>query len=877
MRYHKLLKKISILTTSIIGLFCLCACPSGDDSSADLKTLVPDTINTTAIDNIPGYDELIKSEIIERTNVSIENGIFPLDEDTSVANEFLATNKAFGKLSAFSDSCELIDFNDQNTISFYGSILGFSFLQDVSKKYEIKGKEITISDSNQNNVGSYSVGDSFHSGAFLVLKSFDNSSWEREAYMTSINRTYVTYMPNSSDVNRGVYYKFYNSVQFSFLSHYEEKSSGILWWKSTSEEPVYSYFNVVQTTTVFIAKTSLGIRFYCESFDSIEIEDEELSSEELDIIHSSTTMTNGSVSFSTITAEIYEETPNTYQVNYVGESGEEHIPFNSTKTFTKPGRYEFVITNILGVEQTITLYIVDIGDDNGISLFFGSGIIDSSMRVFEPTKSVQTYMVGKTYCLKEIPAYAPGLYGNILYSKDENSIQNNQFDVLKTFENNHDVYSGTFSLRGFYIFDLFTSDPSTSSGDIAHFVFTFFISNDTSYAPSVNQSLLSSPLRSNVLATKVYVVTLPTTGGGAYQFVYPYSQDFSQEAYDLAVEIEELSVEIVEDSDQKVYYYKSHDNPNIKVAYTSKLSLYNEINYYADKNIGVAYLEGDVPFAQSIVEEDELSNLSENSLRTTVRLVRNENVLFNLRTGELYLNDFQFTQVADFEVDSVSFIKENNETVSVGFDESLDSMFSKNEKVLVVEHNWNKENKYEAIYSKNNSCQLAVRIGSSSRIIDLNSNGEHIYAESFRFISVTDMYDSQTLITVDNGSVRTVFSMNEINGLDLPSGYFTITVSNRNKQSYKFTISCDGKDFNEQNSIFNYNHDEYRKSFVPASADGGNVVSIDTKPKSHSVNVWVLVVSILGTAIVCILTTALISNGVYQKRIASLRKGKKSK
>ena len=858
---------LSFLTKVLFLSVCLGVSACTNSAGKGGIDLIPSKINDTAIKSITGYDSMDKKEIENHVSKSISNEQTYGDDEKAIVNEFLDQVNSYVNLTVIGDNFDVIDHQNNSGVPFSGTTIGFTFLQNVSTSFKCRDKTIEIAVGEDKKVGDYSFASPFNNGALIIMKSLDNTTWQQETVVVSTNRFYVSYFPNSSDVLNGAYYRFVNIVHFRFYSHTETKSSGILWWKKTWEEDVYATFNVIQQFNVVVAKNSVDIRFSCENMDSHTISSEDLSEGEIELLQKSTTMTNGSVSTSYIKAEVSSST-NSIQYTYLGENGSHSGSLTQTTTFTNPGKYTFKITTFFGNVTNITLYIVHLGEDNGKSLFFGDGLVDSSMRVFDPTKVVQTYMIGKSYNLISLPEYMPGRYGAIYYFKDETSIKNQTGQIIKSFEDSRDNYVGNFTMQGYYIFDIYNCDLETASGDVFNYRFTYNLVNNPLYAPFVNYGLITNPGRSCLLATKVLVVSLPTAGGGYYQFIYPYTESYLQKAYEAAVEIEELNVEIVNQNGTKHYFYKSMANSNLKTDYSGKLALYEAINYYAKQNINVTYLDNSVPFAESLLDE-ELKDISKSSISHTVRVVEDQQALSDLRTGDIYLNNYVFTQVADFEVDSISATGENGHVYDVQFDHELDSLFSKSDKVTIKEHNWNRETIYQTIYSKSNTCELTLSINSIEQTVTKNNNNANYTVSSFKFISANDKYDSQTLISIDDGNTRSLFSMNEISGLSLPKGQYVITIINRNNQTYSFNVNRTEDLQNNEESYSNYNRNPLANDILDLSVEAPKDDSaIETIPVTIMTLVLIVFITILITSAITFFPT------FFGTRAALLHKAK---
>lgn len=840
-------------------LFSIMSCSEsggkkGDSSSLSLDDLVPSQIDNSVIDNIPGFESLKKTKVETKEKIKYESSQELSDEQKNKIIGFGETIRNLGELKVVGDSFSDNIYDDSYAVGNTGSFLGITYCQNVEKEYKFGNEKCNIFDSQIKKINGFSVETPVHSGAFVLLKSSDGEKWDREIYSTNINRKSVFYTPNSDDVIRGTYYKLINLVEFRWMDGYRTETTGALWWKTTHKVPNYVNFTYKEEFVIYMCYTFPNLKFECGRTSSITFDENEYTKEEISLLQKSTTMTDGSVSTTYIDV-IPMSNYVTYRYNYTGPSSTKSETLKEAKRFDKAGKYEFETTDKLGNIQRNTLYIFDLKDDNGFSQLFGEGVCDESKRMFDLTKSVPVYLINKDINVKAIDSFCPARFGTIAYFKDENAIANNDFEILKSFNGDRDSYSATLNRQGYYVMNFQNCDLATTSGDILQYTFTLYISSNIYYAPSVNYTMLKDFSRINQLSTKAFCVSLLTTGGGSYQFIFPYSQDFLEEAYNLAVDIEELSVEIVDHNGIKNYFYKSLDNPYVKTNYVSKLALYEAINKYADMNLSVIYLENDIDFATSIIEPDDLSDLSKRAIKNTVRVISNENVLQAMQTGDVYLNNFKFTQVANYEVDSVKATKSDGQEVDIPFDTNIDVIFNENEKLEITESNWNGNKKYNAIYSKNNSCEIEAICNGTIRGFNYLNNGESFSFETFSFVSVSDEFDNQTLVAVNNGKTRDLFSMKEIEGLSLPKGKYEITFINRNNQTFDFKIECTNELSGEVQSTDNFNHDPLRVR-VPTRTDG-NIEDVSTTRISQNI------IYILLLFVVAIVSSSASIGGTY--------------
>lgn len=833
-----------------VGLY---SCSSNEKEPRDPDHLVPSDIDDSVIKEINNYDDYQKYSAGSHSSVSFYCDQKLTETDESYIKGFKAKIGNLGELTFFGDSFENTQFQNELAIGNMGRFLAFSYLENVQKTYLFNDKESHIVDSQKKKIDNYSTGTEAHSGSLVLLKSSDSKTWNAETYITDINRKTVLFTPESDDVYKGTYYRLLNLVEFSYIAGYENVSSGFLWWKKVEEKPIYIYFQLIQSFDFFLCSSSSDLRFECGSLSTYSSENSSLTKEEIELVQKSISMTNNSVSTSYINVSLLNPYAK-YSYFYEGKDGSDSGELNEPHKFTKPGKYRFVSTNKLGKTKETTLFLINLEDDKGFTQFFGEGICDDSKRIFDSSKPLPVYMIGKECKLPKISSYLPGRYGSIYYFEDDAALISRSSQSLKTYFDFREQDSLLLDKPGYYFFNFTNCDPSTSSGDVLQYTFSMYVSNNVYYSPSVNYNLLRDYHRTNLLATKVFGVSLPTAGGGSYQFIFPYAKNYLQKAYELAVEIEELSVEIVSNNKEKFYFYKSIDNPYVKTNYVNKTTLYEAINKYADLNVSVVYLENDIEYGTSIVEDESLSNLAGSSIRKTLRVVTDESVLQSLRTSELYLNGFKFTQVADYEVDNVVAMKENGDTLTIPFNTSAEDLFKDNGKFKITEKNWNGLKTYDAIFCRHNTSEIIAECNGSSKKFDISNKGLDFTFSTFRFTSVNDELDSQTLIAINDGKTRSVFSMKEIEGLALPKGKFFITAINRNHQTYQFTVTC--IDGSSETTTTSYNHDPLRAYLVKTTTGNvENLISENNKIDSKFLMLIALCTSIVLSSTITFFVT----------------------
>ena len=334
-------------------------------------------------------------------------------------------------------------------------------------------------------VSTHTVGN----GAIVIFKSRDNVNYEYVTNMVNINGEEITYQISSNDLANGCYFKILTvaEVYYSYISGYHtEYPNGWkkFWGYGGYSVPDYSnyYRNIGSAYTFFVGDDSCTATYNSSSSDAINFnENEALSEAEVEYLRSATSLTDGAVSFSDIKVDFCGISSNTVMLSY---NGGEETPVKDGDVYSESGAYKFKVESIFGTVSERTIYIMDMGEDLGYSKIFKEGLCDSSVRMFDERFAVPCFMTGMEISFAEMPN-SPGIYGTISYSDNGETTT-----VIDTLSGVKDGYSKVLTKEGVYIADLYSSNPETGSGDVAHYIFAFAISENRSYSPSDRKSVV---------------------------------------------------------------------------------------------------------------------------------------------------------------------------------------------------------------------------------------------------------------------------------------------------------------------------------------------------------------------------------------------------
>lgn len=703
---------------------------------------------------------------------------------------------SLGKLTAVGESLTVGTYGDVQAVGVDSGIsLSFSYSQNVYTQ-DYSGKEWKLSSDSAKTIAGYSVG-TIGNGAVLVLKSRDGVQWsEIGAKMVGINNTTFTFIPDGDDVSEGTYFKFL-SVAEIFYTYVSGTHTEWVFWpfkKKTVTDYSNYYVNIGQESTVYVCQNNPdSVAFSSQGTSDYSFEgdpdEEKLTEEEVEFISMGKTLVDGSVSFSDITVDNLGN--DCLKVSYSYNGGKSALLTSFPHTFTAEGKYVFRTVTPLGKECTKTMYIVDEGEDLAYSQYFNYGLVDGSLRIYNPSKAVPVYMTGKEVAIAPKSEYLPGVYGRVCYYKDDRALEADEPKVIHEFSGQTDKFNDKLSEEGYYIFELYSSDPTVSSGDIVSYTFCLYIQDNSDYAPTVNYNLLTSTDRNSSFVRKVYAVALKTSGGGSFIYCFPYTSSGYDLAYSVAENIELLSVE-----DYGSYFYYKGQNTNTKVKYTSKTKLFEAIASFASENVSTIYLEADTEYLTQAADESSLKNLTTQSRSSDICVVVNEAIKQDLQAKEIYLNDFKFTQVADYESDVVMALDEEGNQYRIPYGTDVSVIFSKTTRFQITEANWHGNTVYEAIYYAPDENRGEILINVSGKAVTMRSDrdGETLFGHNVVIEDGGDEYDSQSILAITNANGdRKVMLLSEASGyaFDNCTADYVLTITNRFGASYSFNLSVE--------------------------------------------------------------------------------------
>lgn len=692
---------------------------------------------------------------------------------TSKVKSYSNGATALGTLSVKGEKLTVSTYGGVQAIGLdSGTALTFSYKQTVNTK-NYNGYDRKLSSDSATSICGYNTG-TIGSGGIIVLKSKSaGGPWtDTGAKMVGINGKTFTFIPSGDDLATGTYYRFLSVAEIYYTTSNTYRTWYTL-WIGTKTEYTDHFTNLGQESIVYVCSNSAAISFTSKETQNYEINKEDLTKEQLSLVKKGVTLSDGAASFSPI---IIDGLGNScYKIVY-SHNGGSYSSVSGKTTLTKLGRYTIKVTTPLGKEKVTTLFIMDKGDDLGASSYFREGIIDGTKRIYDVTKGVPVYMLGKKYKIDPV-SNVPGLWGSLYYYKDDAALKANNYVEVKTFKGQTQRFDGTFDKQGYYIFNLYSNDPVISSGEIVNYSYRLYVKNQPNYVPSVNKGLITATSRNSLFKRKIYATVLKTASGGSFVYAFPHTEAYYEEALALAEQIELLSVEEY----SSYYYYKSLDpNVNTKQKYTSKVKLFEAIGVYAEKNVCTLYLENNTDYLTRAADEEHLKDLTKLTIRNDTLVVVSDEVKKALQSDETYLNGFSFAQIADYESESVTLSDENNKRITIPYNKRVDNFLFTTQKYKITERCWNGSVTYDAIYyNKNdNKAEITMTVSGLTNKITFENEIGVLTGSNIKISSAEDKYDSQSILMItDTNGKTTTMLLSEAKNYSFPNKDMDYTIS----------------------------------------------------------------------------------------------------
>lgn len=685
--------------------------------------------------------------------------------------------KQMGSLTISGNITETSNFKNKPA---YGigddSVISFSYSYDGTYQTSVKEDWNLRSDSGTK-VDEFNLSGSIDKGALLVQTSSNGSTWSNVVnpitnfYATNTSGKTNFYTTDGSAVAQGTYYR----VILAYQTGRKTGESGMLWWKEDVYEDkrhveLYEFYLVVNSGTISIHNLAVDE----SSLPEIEGFTQETIKRGETLLDGSTTTKGFSI----------DKLGTSYLVSVSKDDGTASY-VNDGDSFTEDGKYTITTITKLGKQLTQTVYVFSGGDDSGYSTYFGDSIVDGN-RIFR-YDDYPTYAKGSSININAVASNVPMLTGQIT-----NLTTNEEFILASN--RNEQIFD---LVPGFYCADFYSGE--TTSGTIYHYKAYFNIIDEDS-GPYVNFDNLIKTERLSDLTTKHYEVAYQTTAGG-YIFVC-FSLDSYDEAFNYAYEIEKRFIEQTNDG----LYYKSQDNPNVKVKYYDYVAMTSVLNYYARQNVEYNYFNPIDAFTYQTYENNLLEQLETLSIRESIKVFPSQSEKNKLINRQPFINDFTFIKVGDYDVVSVNaYCHKNGKNYLIEFGKDVSQQLTVSSKYTITETNVYGDTKvYEVYYVNENqtSSVWSVNYNGVDSILNVSSsilvnNKIEINADSISIVSIENNFDINSIVTIKAPSVYSFeikCLISELENVGLyKKGKYELTFVDRVGNSYQLIINITGK------------------------------------------------------------------------------------
>ena len=687
------------------------------------------------------------------------------------------------------------------------------------------------------------------SGAIIVQKSADGYNWEFCADGSYSNGVFTTdyeemfgaggetciYTPKGEDVIKGYTYRVYYA--------YEVRNIRDNQYKNIVEVYTFKLLNSDLDAVTFHNLTLRG--------DELDIEKE---SEDIyaTIVKVSETLIDGSL---TVTGFEIDDSLNSAVDIKVNRNGEDYsIP--QDKKIIEDGKYVLTISNELGSEKTITLYVCKDSAEQVYQNLFGDAFL-TGKRIFS-YESIPMYEGGLSQInLKGLNAYASPVDVVILNETTGVTHKESLTSTDKTvlLEN-----------AGRYRVEVYTNTTylgEAPSGDNHSFVFKFdLIAYGTAPGPVVNKDNLNKYNTSNNpsnIYPVYYGVSYLSASKGYITLAFANWQD----AYNYVYQHEKGMVELQPDGS---YRYNGNFFVSQKEKYSSGWDLTDAIDFFTNLAIKECYFDISDEFTYLTLTEETIKsveNLRTLELDKSVVIFADEKQrdILLANTGLPLINSkkyayltpgyegavdrgyhhFEFIKDAyGYDSNSVVIIDCNGKRYSIKYNESvgdqLRALGCPTGKITIEEKTvYGDTNTYEAIYIAENdntiSFDLKYYIDNQeyTKKISSANNGEEIVVNLFYLDNVIDQLGDLGVIEISDGKKTTIYSIDDpniSNDVYPGAGVYEISVVNRLGYKYTFNVKIENSNYYVIN-IKGENENEY----FPVIYKDGEIVKLPEQTK----------------------------------------------
>ena len=718
----------------------------------------------------------------ESTSITVAARTYEFDANNnynfSSASEVSTMSYGRKQMGTLTISGNITDTSTFKNKTAYGvgddSVISFSYSYDGAYQTSTKENWNLRSDSGTK-VDEFDLSGSIDKGVLLVQTSSDGSTWVNAVnpitnfYATNASGKANFYTTDGSDVAQGKYYRV-------ILAYQTERMTKENWWffeddyEYKRHAEVYEFYLVVNSGTISVHNLAVDE----SSLPEIEGFTQETIKRGETLLDGSTTTKGFSI----------DKLGTSYLVS-VSKDGGTASYVNDGATFTENGKYTITTITKLGKQLTQTVYVFNGGADSGYSTYFGDSIVDGN-RVFR-YGDYPTYAKGTSVQVNAIADNIPMLSGKIT-----NTVSGEEI----TFASNRNGQEIDL-VAGSYCVDCYSGE--TASGTVYHYKAYFNVIDEDS-APYVNYDNLMKTQRLSDLTSKHYEVAYQTTAGG-YIFVC-FDLDSYDEAFNYAYEIEKRFIEQTDDG----LYYKSQDNPNVKVKYYDYVAMTSVLNYYARQNVEYNYFNPIDAFTYQTYADDLLEQLESLSIRESIKVFPSQAEKDKLINRQPFINDFTFIKAADYDVVSVNaYCHKNGKNYAIEFGKDVSQQLTVSSKYTITETNVYEDTKVYDVYYANenqttstwdvsyNGVDSTLTVSSSTLV----NNKIEITADTISISSIENNFDVNSIVTIKapevySFEIKCLISELENVGL-YKKGKYELTFVDRVGNSYQLIINITGK------------------------------------------------------------------------------------
>ena len=715
--------------------------------------------------------------------ITIDAKTYEFAEDNgynfSSASEVSSMSFDKKQLGSLSISGEITDTSSYRNKTAYGvsdnSQISFSYSYDGSLLTDNKDEWHLIDDTGTS-VDEFNLSGSVGKGVMMVQKSSDGSTWVDAAnpvvnfYSSNSSGKSNFYTTSGTDVAQGMFYRVIMAYKTTIRT-----SSGFIGigqkWETKKHVEVYEFYLVVNSGTISV-----------HNLATAESDLPEIEGYTPEIIKRAETLLDGS----STTKGFKIDKLNASYVVQVSKDGTA-VTSNAADgaEFTENGKYTIKTITKLGKTITQTFYVFNGGEDKGYSTYFGSSLV-SGNRIFR-YGDYPTYAKNSSIVVNAVSDSIPNLTGTIT------NLTTNEVITL-TGGRERQEYALS---PGMYCADFYNS--TSGAGSVYHYTSYFNVIDEDS-APFVNYDNLMKTERFSDLSSKHYEVAYETTAGG-YIFVC-FSLDSYDEAFNYAYEIEKRFIEQTDGG----LYYKSRENPKLKVKYFDYVEMTDVLNYYARQNVEYNYFNALDPFTYRTYDNDLLDELESLSIRESIRVFPSKAEKDKLISRQPFINDFTFIKVGDYDVVSVdAYCYQNGKTYSIEFGRDVSTQLTVSSKYRITETNiYGDTLSYDAYYINDNQTKSTwnVTLNGITSTVDVSSataagSKLTINADMVSIASIENALDPMAIVTIKAPEVYSFeikCLVSELKNVGFyKKGTYELTFVDRLENSYQLIINVSGK------------------------------------------------------------------------------------